>query len=64
MFEFLEQFNFGRVIKAHGKEWQSLKDFGNGYHIAILKETKLPCQVFCVRVDEEKKEDSGNEKNK
>ena len=63
MFEFIEQFNFGRVIKAHGKEWQSLKDFGNGYHIAIPME-ELPCQVFCVKVDEEEEEEPSNEKNK
>jgi len=61
MLEFLEFFNFGRKIKAYGKEWQSIKDFGNGYHIAIpMKE--LPCQVFCVKVEEEK--GPSNEKNK
>ena len=52
MFEFFEMLNFGQKIKAHGKEWQSIKTHQNGYHSAIEIGSKLPCQLYLVKVEE------------
>lgn len=49
MFEFLQSLNFGRVLKAHGEEWQSLQYFHDGYHLVIKTDSKLPCQVYLIK---------------
>ena len=58
MFEFLQSINFGRVLKAHDEEWQSLKYFYDGYHLVIKKGSKLPCPVYLIKEESEETNES------
>ena len=52
MFDFFELSNFGREITAHGEQWQSVKYFQDGYHLAVKKYGICPTQCFMVKEDE------------
>lgn len=61
MFDFYEIFNFGKETEVNGEKWLSIKTLQNRCHLAIKKDSTLPCQVFLIQTPEVLKNGNGDE---
>lgn len=57
MFDFYDMFNFGKEIEVNGEVWLSIKSLQNRCHLAVRKDSTVPCQVFLIQTPEVIKED-------